>query len=214
MSTMPKVLCPKCMRSCDEEELIEVNGDGLCASCRSPKKKPVAATLEYKTDRESMIMAGVIVAILGVAFSIVSIVMPNDVGMTISHRLLFGSIGILAICAAIICFTYKYVGRIDSKTKRVEKTTSALWWSRSESYNFSEFREVGITLGSGKAGSSSGGPAVSHRYRVDLVGSKNVPITSLSSDCEETKREGAKIAELMDLRFDPDPKTGFFGSRF
>lgn len=51
---MAKILCPVCMQSFDEGELIEVNGRRLCASCRTAAEGPVAAAPESVPGRKGL----------------------------------------------------------------------------------------------------------------------------------------------------------------
>jgi|GEM_PF-4355649 len=162
-------------------------------------------SMEFISNRSHSKIAGCAIGVIGAASVLMFVAFVNQ-GQEIPWILVFVGAVFLLITPAV--FTYTKVVRIDKRRNLVEQTIQTLFWKRRQKRMVTDFREVGISTAGG-----GGSNRVRIKYFIQLIGSKNLSIPGFSEDSNKTLAKAKKIAQVLNLPLDEEPKIGFFGKR-
>ncbi len=132
-------------------------------------------------------------AILFATFAIVFLYFALFVAIGIAAFLLL-LIAIFAILLSVGAALARFSVRINSDKAQVEKRFSTLFIDRSTRFPFADYRGVRVATG-GRGG--VGAPTVV--YFVQMVGNRNLQVTSASGDLERAQREARELADATGL---------------
>ena len=164
---------------------------------------PGASTLEFRSNRLSAILVGLITAVMGLFQCFLGLAFAE------APRFLVVT-GATTLLLSLGSFTYRRSVRIDCASRHAVDRTQVLFFRSETRYLLAEFTAVGLT----SAGGSN--PVVGPRitYYVDLLGRRRLRLPEASESLEEAQRRGAHVARHLNLPLEEQPRVGFFDRRW
>ncbi len=159
---------------------------------------------EFRSDRRIAILAGVVLAFMGLFQLTMSIAFTAD-----GAPAFLGVLGAVLLILSAVAFTYRSAVRIDRQTGRVVRTRRALIWTQVRDFPLADFQGVGV----GMATRSRGGGS-SASYFVQLLGPRNLNMPGMSGDREGIRSAARELGEYLSLPVEDNPRTIFFHWRF
>ena len=145
--------------------------------------------MRYDSSPQTSKAIGILFGTVATVFLYFALVVAAGIAAFV--LLLISFLGILLTLAAV---TARYSVIVNLQDARIEKRFHTLFFNRSTNFPLSKYRGVGIGTG-GRGG--DGAPTIV--YFVQLLGPRNLQITSASGDRDKTCEEARALSAHIDL---------------